>query len=218
MPSLVSSPGIALDAGALSELYETLRTVADDRDRDLCNALQLDRSPALDVSFEIELPTPLAGPAGKALRSVDLAWRLAFVVTERDMRELELTSRDTVYLDEIAPVEETGLVVVTVEAGSLRATIKSKGVTTGKRLIAAANIVAILSTTSGVNLQNVAQATKAGGTPTVLHILDSRRESVAAALRHELPGIPPGTKVTITGETTDSSQFTVVLVAPTASD
>lgn len=214
MPSLVSSPGIVLDAGTLRALYETLRAVADDRDRDLCDALQVDRSD-VDASFEIELPTTLAGPAGRALRSVDLAWRLAFAVTEMDISELDLTSRGTVYLDEIAPVENTGLVIVTIEAGSVRATIKSQGVTTGKRLIATANIVAILSTISGVNLQNVAHAEKAGGTPVAAHILDSRRESVADAIRHELPGVPPGTKVTITGQTTDGSHFTVTLVAPT---
>jgi hypothetical protein len=217
MPSLVSSPGVTLDAVTLCAIHDTLRAIADDLDRDLRDVFQVDGS-EFEASFEIELPTTLAGPAGKALRSVDLAWRLAFAVTERDIGELDLTNTDEAYLDEIAPVEETGLLLVTVEAGSVLATIKSKGVTTGKRLIAATNILAMLASASGVTAQDIVHAERAGGTPAVVQVLDSRRESVADAIRHELPGIPPGTKVTIAGRTPDGSQFTVTLVAPAAKD
>ena len=214
MPSLVSSPGVALDAGALSLLHKTLSAIADDLDRDLRDALQVDLSD-IEASFEIELPAALAGPAGKALRSVDLAWRLAFIVTERDLSERDLTSTDKVYLDEVAPVEETGLVILAIEVGSVLATIKCNGATTGKRLFAVANVLAVLSTVSGVNVQSLVHAERADGTPVAVHMLDSRRESVAAAIRHELPGIPPGSRVTITGETSDGSHFSVTLVAPT---
>jgi hypothetical protein len=214
MPSLVSSPGVALDAGTLHELYETLVPIADDLDRELRSTLESDWS-VVDASFQIELPTALAGPAGKALRSLDLAWRLAFALTEREIDELDLAGSDEAYLDQIAPADEAGLLITSVEVGSVLAELKSKGSTTSRRLITAINILGALASISGaVNVQGFASAADADRAPRQVQVLDNRRESVADAIRHELPGVPPGFKVSITGTTPDGSQFTTTLVAP----
>lgn len=212
MPSLASSSGISLAAETLAAVHETLGMIAADRQWELRDALG--DEPNVAVSFDIVLPTRLAGPAGKALRSIDLAWRLAFVIAEREMSALELENADEAHLDVIAPVEDAGLVVDTINNGSIRATIKSQGVVGVKQLVAVLNILAVLSQVTGVNLQQVAHAEKTGSPPIEVKLLDPRAESVANAIRHELPGLPHGAKVTITGKTPNGSSFTTTFTTP----
>jgi hypothetical protein len=213
MPSLASSPGISIATETLATVHETLGAIAVDGERELWDVLGSDE-PNVAVSFEVVLPTSLAGPAGKALRSIDLAWRLAFVVTEREIDELALESADEAHLDQIAPVEDTGLLVDMVDIGSIRATIKSQGTVSVKRLAAVLSIMASLSQVTDVNLQQVAHAQKTGRPPIEIKLGDPRLESVSDAIRHELPGLPSGAEVTISGETPDGSTFTATFTAP----
>jgi hypothetical protein len=117
------NPGLTLNADVLRAVNEGLRPAALEFEHAICNALQMTDPTVAEMSVDVELPTSLAGPAGKALRAVDVAWRLAYVLSELD--ESRLDGSGEVSLDELAPVEDYGFIVVGVELASLRSKLRA---------------------------------------------------------------------------------------------
>lgn len=74
-------PGFMMDRETLYELHQDIRPVAFEFERAAREALRIDDSD-VEMLLTLELPAHLAGPAGKALRSIDTAWRLAFALAE----------------------------------------------------------------------------------------------------------------------------------------
>lgn len=196
MPTLVSDPGFSIDVDTLRVLRTSVGSVVEDLANKSCDELGIEDPTSIDTSIVIELTEELAGPAGKALRSVDLAWRLAFAIAELD--EEDLPTYGTVHFDEWVPVETAGLLIVDVDVGSLRAQLKARK-STLKRAYTVLNVIAILSTLSGVNLQEAISpsAVRADGAPCHVQIGGEFSESVPELLQREFPGLPPNCIVTV---------------------
>jgi hypothetical protein len=213
VPTVISSPGLSLQAEQLRELNETLGSIARNLERDACEQLDLD-DPTIDVSVSIELPTKLAGPAGKALRSIDVAWRLAFAIAEYPSDQLPSTGMAR--LDELVPAEEFGLLIVSVEVGSITARLKAHGPTTLRRGSALLQITAALATVSGVSARDAvhSQSARANGTSCDVHFVGHHPERLSEMMREELPGLTPGCKVTIEGTAPNGARFSAEIVVP----
>ena len=210
--SFLSSPGLSLSAADLRELRDVLGSIAVDVERDALQQLDLDDA-TVDLSVVIELPTELAGPAGKALRSVDLAWRLAYVLTVYSPSELP--SSGIARLDELAPVEETGLRIEFLDIGSVRAALKA-GSATIRGGVTTIQVVAALASVSGYTARDVvhSQSANAAGTPCRVEFVGEHPESLSRMIREELPGLPPGCTVTIEGKALNGAHFRAQIQVP----
>jgi hypothetical protein len=112
-----------LDADVLRELNARLRPAAMEFETAISHELQLTDTTIVEMSVDVQLPTSLAGAAGKALRAVDVAWRLAYVFSDLDETRLQQTGE--VSLDELVPAEYYGFVVVGVELASFKARLRA---------------------------------------------------------------------------------------------
>jgi hypothetical protein len=213
VPTAVSSPGLRLPAEKLRELGATLGELARSVERDACEQLELD-DPSIDVTVAIELPRELAGPAGKALRSIDVAWRLASAIAERSPDQMP--SRGMVPLDELVPAEEFGLHVVSVEIASLHITLKPPDRSTLSRASTTLQVAAALASASGYSARDLvnSQAARADGTPCAVQFVGEHPEYLSEMMREELPGLSPGCKVTIEGTSPNGAHFRAVIQVP----
>jgi hypothetical protein len=199
MPELVQdlgvtsdSPELLLDADVLREVNSTLRPAAIEFETAIKDALQLSDTRVEEVSVDIELPTNLAGPAGKALRAVDVAWRLAYVFSELD--EGRLDGSGELSLDDLAPVEHCGLAVVDVQIGSLDVKLKAVDVLV-RRISPYLGVVAAI-TTIVVNADRAVAAIHPAAPPTRIEMPAPSHDPIPRFIGNH-PGLPPGAMVKV---------------------
>ncbi|MGN6256340.1 MAG: hypothetical protein ACTHN3_01135 [Solirubrobacterales bacterium] len=124
MPGL-AYPGREIETEALREIFAGLRVATEEAAEALSAALDLGDQ-QVGVSFLVELPGAQAGPAGRIIDALDLAWRLGWAVAE--MTEAQLpASGGIVDLDRFLPIDDHGLEIEYVEIGSLKVWFKEHG-------------------------------------------------------------------------------------------
>lgn len=199
MPELVldlgvtaDSPELTLRADVLRELNASLRPAAVEFETAIADALLLRDPTIVEMSVEVELPTSLAGPAGKALRAVDVAWRLAYVFSELDESRLEQSGE--LSLDELAPPQSFGLVVVGVELASFKS--KLRAVDARVRRIGPYLGILASATTLAMNVEKAVAATHPQAPRARIEMPAPLQDPLPRQLR-ELPGLPYGATVSV---------------------
>jgi hypothetical protein len=195
----VENPELTLDAGVLRELNHDLRPAAVEFEVDISRSLQLTEATIVETSVDVELPTSLAGPAGKALRALDVAWRLAYVFADLD--ESRLHRSGWVSLDELVPAAYYGLVVEEVELASFKS--KLRAIDRNVRRIGPYVGILASATTIGLNVEKAVAVTQPQKPPAICALPTALQDPSPHRLG-ELPGLPPGAtarlKATLPGD------------------
>ncbi len=206
-PTALAEPGPTIDAQELRSIHAGLvqasRGIADR----VGEELGIDDLAEVEIAFTIHLPEAHAGPAAEALSSLDLAWRLAWLAVERETSELE--EYGTVYLDELLPLERTGLLIEAIELGSLRVRLQSARPSLER---ASATLVALAAlSTIGGNAYDVvsAEAHRPDQAPCSVRVVGDLDQPARRLIEKQRPGLPPSCMVETRIELDDDTHLIV---------
>ncbi len=195
-------------ARALRELVATVGPIAEDLSREAAAQLGVATDTEVDISFDLSLPTELVTPIADVLRSIDLAWRLAGLVSDYDEGQVPPYSRFS--LDDPAPPDRYGLSFVDAHAGSFKGTVKSTR-TSLKRAYAFAEILAVLFGVAAglgdVKAVLGGEASRAGGTPCQVTLAGKLKQPLPDVIDQEFGELPDGCVVTIDVETSEGARI-----------
>jgi hypothetical protein len=109
-------PGLEIEFAALRSLYEGLRELFPEFASELLTDAYVE-----EVELQLDLPERYATPFGQALIAADVAWRIGWMAAEAEEGRLGSVDVGSVNLNEILPIGECGLEIVSIEDGSIRA-------------------------------------------------------------------------------------------------
>jgi hypothetical protein len=184
--------GRQIDTEALREIYFAVRSTIADLSEQIWGSLAVPPPDAVYVELYVELPDQFAGQLGRALDTVDLAWRLGWMVAELEEAELPSSGGST-NLDELLPIERIGLEVEEIEIGSLKARLRGKGDSFDRALATLSVIVSI----GGLNVHEAffADAQPVGGGSCHVKVVGQLDEQTSTVIQNQLPGLPANCQV-----------------------
>jgi hypothetical protein len=197
----------------LRELVATLAPIADERSRVLLDELRIADDTELSLSVDLELPSGLVAPVADALRSIDLAWRLAGYLAAFEESRMPLGAQ--VSLDESMPAERFGLSIVDVEVGSFRGRVKATA-RSMRHVVVFVQLVAALSTASTGVAKGAhvvfGHGTRPDGTSCQAQVTGDLKEPLTEVIKSELGELPKGCVLNIEVRTPDGAHIRMRIV------
>jgi hypothetical protein len=179
-----SEPGQEIDGGALRDIYEGLRELFTHFPPGLRTHASVE-----EVELQLYLPERYAMPFARALIAADVAWRIGWMAAEGDDGRLGTSDVGSVNLDEILPIEECGLEIVAIEAGSIKAKLRA-----AKDKVsydsAIATMALLLQFGSGIGFVGPAPAEE----PQLVQPIPTAVHQKVGPSAGELPSLPQGTR------------------------
>lgn len=178
-----AEPGLEIETAALRSLYQGLRELSAEFTSDLPTGTSVD-----ELEIQLVLPESYATPFGQALIATDVAWRIGWMAAEEEENRLGSVDADSVNLNEILPVEECGLEIVSIEEGSIKAKLlAAKDKISYDSAVATIALLLQFGPMIGINPSASTEPPAVKPVPTKVH------EKVEGAVK-QLPSLPKGTQ------------------------
>jgi len=190
-----------IDNEALRDIYFGVRSTIDDLAGQAWEKLAVSLRAAVDVELYVELPGRFTGQLGRTLYTVDLAWRLGWMIAEMEEAELPSGGGST-NLDQLLLIEMLGLEVKGIEIGSLKAWLRKNG--SFNNVLATLGVIVQLG---GFNAHDAlfAEAQQVGGSSCQVQVTGQLDEQASRAIQNQLPGLPANCQVKAKIELSDGT-------------
>jgi hypothetical protein len=178
-----AEPGPEIEFAALRGLYEGLRELFVDFAPEFPTDAYVD-----EVELQLDLPERYATPFGQALIAADVAWRIGWMAAEAEESRLGSVDVGSVNLNEILPIGECGLEIVSIEDGSIRAKLlAAKDKISYDSAVATIALLLQFGSMIGINASASTEPLTTKPIPTQV------QEKVKSSVK-QLPSLPQGTQ------------------------
>ncbi|HEX5988696.1 MAG TPA: hypothetical protein VFY75_00595 [Solirubrobacterales bacterium] len=178
-----AEPGLEIETAALRSLYQGLRELLAEFTSELPTDADVE-----ELELQLDLPERYATPFGQALIAADIAWRIGWMAAEEEESRLGSVDADSVNLNELLPVEECGLEIVSIEDGSIKAKLlAAKDKISYDSAVATIALALQFGSMIGVNASTSTE-------PLAMQPIPSKVHEKAESAVKQLPGLPPGTQ------------------------
>jgi hypothetical protein len=178
-----AEPGLEIELAALRSLYEGLRELFVEFASELPTDAYVD-----EVELQLDLPERYAAPFGQALIAADVAWRIGWMAAEGEESRLGSVDAGSVNLNEILPIEECGLEIVSIEDGSIKAKLlAAKGKISYNSAVATIALVLQFGSMIGISASTSTE-------PLITKPIPAKVYDKAEGSVKQLPSLPQGTQ------------------------